>query len=62
VTDLRDLKQDIDNMHLAPPPIHDIIDLVRRGHKRRAKTRLSMAAALLAVERHTRSSSLRGPP
>jgi DNA-binding beta-propeller fold protein YncE len=49
VTDLRDLKQDIDSMHLAPPPMRDIVDRARRGRRRRVHRRLSATVVLVAV-------------
>jgi DNA-binding beta-propeller fold protein YncE len=49
VTDLHDLKQDIDNLHLVAPPMHDIVDRARRNQRRRMRQRLSGTAALLAV-------------
>jgi DNA-binding beta-propeller fold protein YncE len=49
VTDLRDLKQDIDDMGFAPPPLHEIVDRARRGQRRRRLRRVSATAVLAAV-------------
>jgi DNA-binding beta-propeller fold protein YncE len=49
VTDLRDLKHDIDSMGFAPPPLHEIVDRARRGQRRRMRRRVSATALLVAV-------------
>ena len=49
MTDLRDLKQDIQSMHLVPPPMHDIVDRARRSQRRRVQRRLLASVVLAAI-------------
>jgi hypothetical protein len=49
VTDLRDLKQDIDNLGFATPPLHEIVDRARRGQRRRLRRRVSATTVLVAA-------------
>ena len=49
MTDLRDLKQDIDHMHLPTPPMHDIVELAERGQRRRRRVKRQLSAATMLV-------------
>jgi DNA-binding beta-propeller fold protein YncE len=49
VTDLHDLKQDIDSMRFATPPLHEIVDRARRSQRRRLRRRIFTTAVLVAV-------------
>jgi hypothetical protein len=48
VTDLRELKRDIDDLHFPTPPVRDIIERARR-HRRQGKRRVATSVVLGAL-------------